>query len=47
MTQVNTATAEFKIITDKKDEPKYAEVKEFVGGMVETVYRFQMVTYFF
>ena len=23
---------EFKIITDKKDEPKYAEVKEFVGG---------------
>ena len=37
MTQVNTATAEFKIITDKKDEPKYAEVKEFVGGMVETV----------
>jgi hypothetical protein len=36
MTQVNTATAEFKIITDKKDEPKYAEVKEFVGGMVET-----------
>ena len=37
MTQVNTTTAEFKIITDKKDEPKYAEVKEFVGGMVETV----------
>ena len=37
MTQVNTQTAEFKIITDKKDEPKYAEVKEFVGGMVETV----------
>ena len=37
MTQVNTATAKFKIITDKKDEPKYAEVKEFVGGMVETV----------
>ena len=37
MTQVNTATAEFKIITDKKDEPKYAEVKKFVGGMVETV----------
>jgi len=30
-------TAEFKIITDKKDEPKYAEVKEFVGGMVEAV----------
>ena len=31
-------TAEFKIITDKKDEPKYAEVKEFVGGMVEAVH---------
>ena len=30
-------TAEFKIITDKKDEPKYAEVKDFVGGMVEAV----------
>ena len=30
-------TAEFKIITDKKDEPKYPEVKEFVGGMVEAV----------
>jgi len=39
-------TAEFKIITDKKDEPKYAEVKEFVGGMVEVLH-FQMVTYFF
>ena len=30
-------TAEFKIITDKKDEPKYPEVKEFVGGMVEAI----------
>ena len=30
-------TAEFKIITDKKDGPKYAEVKDFVGGMVECV----------
>ena len=38
MTQVNTQAVEFKIITDKKDEPKYAEVKEFVGGMVECVW---------
>jgi len=37
MTQVNTQAVEFKIITDKKDEPKYPEVKEFVGGMVEAV----------
>ena len=38
MTQVNTEAVEFKIITDKKDEPKYPEVKEFVGGMVEAVH---------
>ena len=37
MTQVNTQAVEFKIITDKKDEPKYPEVKEIVGGMVEAV----------
>ena len=37
MTKVNTQAAEFKLITDKKDEPKYPEVKEFVGGMVEAV----------
>ncbi len=37
MTQVNTATAEFKIITDKKDEPDDKAVSKFVGGMVETV----------
>ena len=37
MTQVNTQAAEFKLITDKKDEPKYPEVKEFVGGMVEAI----------
>ena len=37
MTQQNTQAVEFKIITDKKDEPKYPEVKEFVGGMVEAV----------
>ena len=35
--KANTTAEEFKIITDKKDEPKYAEVKEFVGGMVEAV----------
>jgi len=38
MTQVNTQAVEFKIITDKKDEPKYPEVKDFVGGMVEAVH---------
>ena len=37
MTQVNTATAEFKIITDKKDEPDYKAVSKFVGGIVECV----------
>ena len=37
MTQVNTQAVEFNIITDKKDDPKYPEVKEFVGGMVEAV----------
>ena len=37
MTKQNTQAVEFKIITDKKDEPKYPEVKEFVGGMVEAV----------
>ena len=35
--KANTTAEEFKIITDKKDEPKYPEVKEFVGGMVEAV----------
>ena len=35
--QVNTTEPEFKVIKDKKDEPKYPEVKEFVGGMVEVV----------
>ena len=35
--QVNTTAQEFKIITDKKNEPKYPEVKEFVGGMVEAI----------
>ena len=35
--QVNTTAPEFKIITDKKDEPDYKAVSKFVGGMVETV----------
>ena len=37
MTKINTTAAEFKIITDKKDEPQYKEVSKFVGGMVECV----------
>ena len=35
--KVNTTAEEIKIITDKKDEPKYPEVREFVGGMVEAI----------
>jgi len=35
--QVNTTAPEFKIITDKKDEPDYKAVSKFVGGMVECV----------
>ena len=38
MTQVNTQAVEFKIITDKKDEPDYKAVSKFVGGMVEAVH---------
>ena len=37
MTQVNTTEPEFKVITDKKDEPDYKAVSKFVGGMVEVV----------
>ena len=37
MTKTNTTAAEFKIITDKKDEPDYKAVSKFVGGMVECV----------
>ena len=37
MTTVNTQAAEFKLITDKKDEPDYKAVSKFVGGMVECV----------
>ena len=35
--KVNTTAPEFKIITKKKDEPKYKEVSDFVGGMVEAI----------
>ena len=34
-TEINTKAAEFKMITDKKDEPDYKAVSKFVGGMVE------------
>ena len=37
MTKVNTQAAEFKLITDKKDEPDYKAVSKFVGGMVQVV----------
>ena len=37
MTKQNTQAAEFKLITDKKDEPDYKAVSKFVGGMVEVV----------
>ena len=36
-TEINTKASEFKIIEDKKDEPKYKEVSKFVGGMVECI----------
>ena len=35
--KVNTTAEQFKIITDKKDEPDYKAVSKFVGGMVECV----------
>ena len=35
--KVNTTAEQFKIIENKKDEPKYKEVSAFVGGMVECV----------
>ena len=37
METLNTKESEFKIIADKKDEPKYEEVSKFVGGMVECI----------
>ena len=45
MTKENK-TAEFKIITDKKDEPNLKAAQDFVGGYVEGI-TFLMVTYFF
>ena len=38
MTDVNTKADQFKLITDKKDEPDYKAVSKFVGGMVECVH---------
>ena len=35
--KVNTTAEQFKLITDKKDEPDYKAVSKFVGGMVECV----------
>ena len=35
--KINTTAEEFKMITDKKDEPDYKAVSKFVGGMVEVV----------
>ena len=37
MTKVNTQAAEFKLITDKKDEPDLKAAQAFVGGYVEVV----------
>ena len=36
-TKTNTDSSEFKIIENKKDEPQYKAVSDFVGGMVEVV----------
>ena len=35
--KANTEASEFKIIADKKHEPKYEEVSKYVGGMVECI----------
>jgi len=37
MTKVNTQAAEFKLITDKKNEPDLKAAQAFVGGYVEVV----------
>ena len=37
MTQQNTQAVEFKIITDKKDEPNLKAAQDFVGGYVEGI----------
>ena len=34
---VNTTAAEFKIITDQKDEPDLKTAQSFVGGMVQGI----------
>ena len=36
-TKINTNETEFKIITDKKDEPDLQSAQLFVGGYVEAV----------
>ena len=36
-TDINTTATQFKLVTDKKDEPDYKAVSKFVGGMVEAV----------
>ena len=35
--EVNTKAAEFKIITDSKDEPTLESAQQFVGGYVEGI----------
>ena len=35
--KINTTASEFKIIENKKDEPNYKKVSEFVGGMGECI----------
>ena len=32
MTDINTTATQFKLVTDKKDEPDYKAVSKFVGG---------------
>ena len=45
MKTVKQHKKQFKLITDKKDEPDYKAVSKFVGGMVECV-SFQMEIYY-
>ena len=37
MTKVNTTAEQFKLITDKKDEPDLQSAQLFVGGYVECI----------
>ena len=37
MTTVNTTAEQFKLITDKKDEPDLKAAQDFVGGYVEGI----------